>query len=165
MHVTVIGVGHVGLVTAAALASDGHDVIGYEGDTGKIEAREPTTAGTDALRHLTEVVVDERPWGRFRQYTHNRPTTVKLITVEAGQQLSLQRHAHRDELWVVLDAGLTVEVGGEVTEAVEGAEFFIPRGTVHRVGGGTSGGRFLEIAFGDFDEDDIERLEDRYGRG
>ena len=110
------------------------------------------------------VVVDHRPWGNFRQYTLNEPSTVKIITVTAGESLSLQRHEHRDELWVVLDDGLLIEVDGTTTEASAGDEFFVPRGSVHRVAGGTAGGRFLEVAFGRFDEQDIERLEDRYGR-
>jgi mannose-6-phosphate isomerase len=113
------------------------------------------------------IVDDERPWGRFRRYTHGEPTTVKVISVDPGGELSLQRHRHRDELWVMLDDGLTVQVGDEVVEARSGQEFLIPRGTVHRVsaGPGTAPRRFLEIAFGTFDERDIERLEDRYGRG
>jgi mannose-6-phosphate isomerase len=112
----------------------------------------------------TAIVEDERPWGRFRRYTLDEPTTVKLITVEAGQQLSLQRHRHRDELWVVLDDGLRVQVGDETCVAAAGEEFFIPRDTVHRLSGGERPARLLEVAFGAFDEDDIERLEDRYGR-
>jgi mannose-6-phosphate isomerase len=110
------------------------------------------------------VVEDHRPWGRFRRYTHGEETTVKLITVEAGQSLSLQRHEHRDELWVTLDPGLRVRIGDEVFDAEVGDEFFIPRGTRHRVAGGEGTARFLEVAFGRFDESDIERLEDRYGR-
>jgi mannose-6-phosphate isomerase len=113
---------------------------------------------------LTHVVEDERPWGRFRQYTRNQTTTVKMICVRGGEALSLQRHQHRDELWIVLDDGLIVEVGDEVHEACTGDEFFVRRGVKHRVSATTRSGRFLEIAFGDFDEDDIERLDDRYGR-
>jgi mannose-6-phosphate isomerase len=113
----------------------------------------------------TRIVEDRRPWGRFRRYTHNEATTVKVITVDAGQELSLQRHEHRDELWVMLDPGLSVRVGDEVVDAAAGDEFLIPRGTLHRVGAGPTAGRFLEVAFGRFDEDDIERVEDQYGRG
>jgi mannose-1-phosphate guanylyltransferase/mannose-6-phosphate isomerase len=111
-----------------------------------------------------DVLVDERPWGNFRQYSLNEPSTVKIITVTAGESLSLQRHEHRDELWIVLDDGLVIEVDGTTTQASAGDEFFVPRGAVHRVAGGSTGGRFLEVAFGRFDEQDIERLEDRYGR-
>lgn len=111
-----------------------------------------------------EVLEDHRPWGGFRQFTHDESSTVKLITVSAGQTLSLQRHAHRDELWIVLDDGLRITIGEDTVTATAGDEFWIPRGTVHRVGGDESGGRFVEVAFGSFDEHDIERLEDRYGR-
>jgi mannose-6-phosphate isomerase len=107
---------------------------------------------------------DERPWGRFRQYTHNESTTVKVITVEANGRLSLQRHGNRDELWIVLDDGLEIRVGDDVVVAAAGEEFFIPRGTLHRVCAGDTAGRFVEICFGTFDEGDIERLEDSYGR-
>jgi mannose-6-phosphate isomerase len=113
----------------------------------------------------SRVVEDHRPWGRFRRYTHGEESTVKLITVDAGQELSLQRHQHRDELWIVLDAGLRVRLGDEVIEADPGDEFFIPRGTLHRVSGGETPARFVEVAFGRFDEQDIERVDDRYGRG
>ncbi|GGI05384.1 phosphomannose isomerase type II C-terminal cupin domain [Egicoccus halophilus] len=109
-------------------------------------------------------LVDERPWGRFHRYTHNERSTVKIITVEAGASLSLQRHQSRDEWWVVLDDGLLIQVGEDTVEASAGEEFFVPRGVVHRVSGGRTGGRFLEIALGHFDEDDIERLDDCYGR-
>ena len=122
------------------------------------------TATDATVRRGPRVLVDERPWGNFRQYTHNESTTVKLITVAAGQQLSVQRHAHRDELWVLLDDGLQVRVGDQEFTASAGDEVFIPRGAIHTIGGGESGGRFVEIAFGHFDEDDIERIEDRYGR-
>jgi mannose-6-phosphate isomerase len=111
-----------------------------------------------------DVVVDERTWGVFRQYSHNEASTVKIITVRPDEALSLQRHRHRDELWVVLDDGLLVEIESVTVRAVAGQEFFVRRGEVHRVSGGASGGRFLEVAFGHFDEADIERLEDRYDR-
>lgn len=111
------------------------------------------------------IVVDERPWGRFEQFTHNEPTTVKIITVEAGHRLSLQRHQHRDELWTILDGALRVEVDGQVWDAASGEKVWVPRGTTHRVAAADGvTGRFLEVAFGHFDEDDIERLADDYAR-
>lgn len=115
--------------------------------------------------HLDRIVLDERPWGRFERFSLNEPTTVKIITVDAAGILSLQRHVRRDELWSVLDGHLTVRVGDTEVAASAGDRFFIPRGVVHRVSAPTeSGGRILEVAFGHFDETDIERLEDQYGR-
>jgi mannose-6-phosphate isomerase len=94
----------------------------------------PSPAADDPRARIVE---DHRPWGRFRRYTHGEPTTVKVITVTAGQALSLQRHEHRDELWVVLDPGLQVRIGDEVIDAAVGDEFLIPRGTLHRVAAGS----------------------------
>jgi mannose-6-phosphate isomerase len=113
---------------------------------------------------LTRIYEEDRPWGRFRQFAHNEVCTVKIITVAAGGILSLQRHQTRDELWVVIDPGLRIEVGDVVAEPVAGEEFFIPRGTVHRLSSAGPAGRILEVAFGVFDEQDIERLQDVYDR-
>lgn len=112
-----------------------------------------------------DIRVDERPWGRFTQYALNRACTVKVIEVERDGQLSLQRHAHRDELWVALDPGLEFSIGGDTFVAEVGRAHLVTTGTQHRVRGvGDAPARFLEVAFGVFDEDDIERLDDAYGR-
>ncbi|MGH8908638.1 MAG: phosphomannose isomerase type II C-terminal cupin domain [Egibacteraceae bacterium] len=114
---------------------------------------------------LEAIIESFRPWGGFRQYTLNQKTTVKILTVLPGEYLSLQYHQHRDELWLILDGGLWVQLDSEKLEPDVGAELYIPRGTHHRLGNSSSSpARVLEIAFGDFDEDDIHRLEDRYGR-
>jgi mannose-1-phosphate guanylyltransferase/mannose-6-phosphate isomerase len=107
----------------------------------------------------------DKPWGRFEQYTHNLTSTVKIITVAPGGRLSRQYHHHRDEMWVVLDEGIEVELGEETRRPKPGDKLYIPRGTVHRLSGvGEAAARILEISFGEFDEEDIVRLEDVYGR-
>jgi mannose-6-phosphate isomerase len=117
------------------------------------------------LDHRPPSVNVERPWGRFEQYTHNLPSTVKVITVVPGGVLSRQYHHKRDELWVVLDAGACVELDGKILHPEPGEKLFIPRETVHRLSSvGEREARVLEISFGDFDEDDIVRLDDVYGR-
>lgn len=110
-----------------------------------------------------EPLLDKRPWGEFRQYTLNEVSTVKIITVKSGGMLSKQFHYHREELWVMLDDGLQVEIGGKKILAKKEDQFFIPKKTTHRISS-EMGGRFLEIAFGKFDENDIVRMEDNYGR-
>lgn len=105
-----------------------------------------------------------RPWGGFERFTLNEPSTVKIITVNPGEALSLQTHANRDEFWRVIDGSGTITLDGANHAATVGQDFFTPRGTEHRVTGGPEGISFLEIAFGEFDEKDITRLEDRYGR-
>ena len=107
---------------------------------------------------------EERPWGSFIRFTHNEPTTVKLITVKPGEAFSLQRHAHRSEFWRIVSGSGVVRKGGATLEAYPGAEFFIEQGELHRASATDQDLIILEIAFGDFDESDIERVEDRYGR-
>jgi mannose-6-phosphate isomerase len=116
----------------------------------------------DPRSHIYE---EKRPWGGFRRYTHNQLSTVKIITVKPGEILSLQYHHHRDELWVALDMGLRVTLGDRVWDPEPYEEIFIPHGTKHRIAGvGDKPSRWLEISFGEFDEEDIVRLEDHYGR-
>ena len=118
------------------------------------------------MNHRPPSIKVEKPWGRFEQYTHNLPCTVKIITVAPGGTLSRQYHYKRDELWVVLDKGACVELDGEVLYPEVEEKLFIPRETIHRLSVSEDEGevRVLEISFGDFDEDDIVRLDDVYGR-
>jgi mannose-1-phosphate guanylyltransferase/mannose-6-phosphate isomerase len=117
------------------------------------------------LDHRPPSIKVDKPWGGFEQYTHNLPCTVKIITVAPGGTLSRQYHHHRDELWVVLDGGARVELGEEVVDPKAGEKLFVPRETVHRLSAvGEGPVRVLEISFGEFDEEDIVRLEDLYGR-
>jgi len=120
---------------------------------------------TGMLDGFPKVAEQEKPWGRFEQYAHNFPCTVKVITVEPEGNLSLQYHYKRDELWIVLDEGIRVEIADSVLLPAPGERLFIPRGTVHRLSGvGKGPARILEVSFGFFDEEDIVRLEDIYGR-
>jgi mannose-1-phosphate guanylyltransferase/mannose-6-phosphate isomerase len=112
-----------------------------------------------------DVLVARRPWGRFEQFVSNTEVTVKIITVEPGQRLSLQRHDHRGELWRILDVPMEVVVQDRQWTARPGDTVWAPRGAAHRLGNrGTRPGRVLEVAFGRFDENDIERLADDYAR-
>ncbi|MDB5244630.1 MAG: mannose-6-phosphate isomerase [Parcubacteria group bacterium] len=113
---------------------------------------------------LTNYEKEIRPWGDFERYTLNETTTVKIITVKPGEAFSLQTHSNRDEFWRVVKGSGTITIGNEPSEATEGDSFFCTRGTTHRATGGVDGLTFLEIAFGEFDEKDITRLDDKYGR-
>ncbi|WP_307800161.1 phosphomannose isomerase type II C-terminal cupin domain [Actinomadura nitritigenes] len=118
----------------------------------------------EGVRPEPDVLTERRPWGAFEQFTLNEPSTVKIIYVEPGQRLSLQRHRDRDELWVALDPGAVFEVAGRRTLPEVGERVLIRAGQTHRLGSDGPAVRVMEIAFGNFDEDDIERLEDSYGR-
>lgn len=116
------------------------------------------------MEGLSDYEKEVRPWGKFERFTLNEKTTVKLVTVSPGEAISLQTHAHRDEFWRILAGSGAVQVGEKRFDAEPGKQFFSPRDAAHRIEGGPEGLVFLEIAFGDFAEEDIIRLEDRYGR-
>ncbi|OGG93945.1 mannose-6-phosphate isomerase [Candidatus Kaiserbacteria bacterium RIFOXYD1_FULL_47_14] len=116
------------------------------------------------MEGLTNYENEERPWGKFERFTLNEQTTVKIMTLTAGEELSLQTHEHRDEFGRVLKGFGTVSIGDKETEVRDGDAFFIPRNTAHRAIADSAGLVYLEIAFGDFDENDITRLEDKYER-
>ncbi len=107
----------------------------------------------------------ERPWGSFKQYAFNEDTTVSLMTVLPGQRLSLQSHTGRAELWIVLDEGATVQVGEKIWECQPNEEVWIPANEKHRLSGsGTRPARVLEVAFGNWQQEDIRRYEDDFKR-
>jgi mannose-1-phosphate guanylyltransferase/mannose-6-phosphate isomerase len=105
-----------------------------------------------------------RPWGSFSQYAHNREVTVSLMTVQPGQRLSLQSHTGRAELWIMLDPGAEVQVGDRVLHPLPGDEIWIPAGVRHRLSSTGPVVRVLEVAFGNWQQDDITRYDDDYRR-
>lgn len=107
----------------------------------------------------------KKPWGRFAQYTHNEKTTVKIIEVKPSGVLSLQSHRKRKEFWVILEGSPIVTVGNAGMKLKKGDEVSIRKGEKHRIANYSKNPvRFLEISFGNFDEKDIKRYEDKYGR-
>lgn len=111
-----------------------------------------------------ETLLVTRPWGSFKQYANNEAVTVSLMTVNAGQRLSLQSHTARAELWIALDDHAIVQVGEAVVHASKGQEFWIPPNTKHRLMGGEQSSQVLEVAFGNWQQADITRYEDDYNR-
>ncbi len=107
---------------------------------------------------------EERPWGMFEQFTHNQPSTVKILTINPHQSLSLQLHHQREEFWRVLSGQPIVTLGDRVFEATLGQEIDIAPEQQHRIEAKDDPVQILEIAFGDFAEDDEIRLEDKYHR-
>ena len=107
----------------------------------------------------------ERPWGLFKQYAFNSDCTVSLMTVLPGQRLSLQSHTGRAELWIVLDDGAVVQVGDRTRDFKAGEEIWIPANEKHRLScSGEKLVRVLEVAFGNWQQDDIKRYTDDYQR-
>ncbi len=110
---------------------------------------------------------DHRPWGCYVVLAEGDHHKVKRITVYPGRRLSLQRHRYRAEHWFVLRGDAVVTRNGEDLAIAKGQSVDIPQGALHRIF--NPGGEdlvFIEIQTGSyFGEDDIERVEDDYGRG
>ena len=109
---------------------------------------------------------EERPWGHYIVTDQGNRYKVKSIHVNPGASLSLQKHYHRAEHWVVVEGTAKVEVDGEETLIYENQSTYIPLGAVHRLSNpGRVPLRIVEVSSGSYlGEDDIERYEDNYGR-
>ena len=116
---------------------------------------------------VTEIGVrDYRPWGEFETVNEGPRFKVKHITVKPGGRLSLQRHHHRAEHWVVVRGSARVECDGEVKFLREDESVYIPMGSAHRLENpGKIPLELIEVQTGSYlGEDDIVRLADEYGR-
>ncbi len=111
-------------------------------------------------------LTDHRPWGSFTILADETDHKVKRIVVKPGQRLSLQRHKYRREHWLVISGLALVTRNDEQLELGPGQSVDIGQGDIHRVrNDGDCDMVFIEIQLGEyFGEDDIERLEDDYGR-
>lgn len=116
------------------------------------------------IKDSLSIYEEERPWGSFRKFTDNTPSTVKILKVKPNEELSLQSHNKREEFWRVINGDGIFEVGDKKSIVEEGNEQYIPIKTKHQIKAGTGGMEVLEISFGEFDEGDIVRYEDKYGR-
>ena len=109
---------------------------------------------------------ETRPWGWYEVITEGRRYKVKCIEVAAGSSLSLQRHTHRAEHWVVVEGTALVQVGDdrEFVNVNEGS--YVPICAMHRLSNpGKIPLRIIEVQCGTYlEEDDIERFDDEFGR-
>ncbi|KAF0225570.1 MAG: mannose-1-phosphate guanylyltransferase / mannose-6-phosphate [Rhodospirillaceae bacterium] len=107
-----------------------------------------------------------RPWGWFQTIDDGHRYRVKHIQVNPGAKLSLQKHWHRSEHWVVVTGTALVTCGDNIFTLRENESTFIPAGTVHRLENpGKLPLRMIEVQSGEYvGEDDIVRIDDDYGR-
>jgi mannose-6-phosphate isomerase len=109
---------------------------------------------------------DERPWGVYEVLEDASSYKVKRIEVLPGSRLSNQRHQRRAEHWFVVAGSAEVTLNDDRITLMPGGAIDIPRGAAHRIANmRRSTLVFIEVQHGDyFGEDDIERLEDDFGR-
>ena len=108
----------------------------------------------------------ERPWGSYETINAGPRFQVKHIEVAPGEKLSLQKHVHRSEHWVVVRGSAEVTVGETVSILQENESTYIPAGTKHRLANpGKVPLELIEVQCGTYlGEDDIVRFDDEYGR-
>ena len=106
------------------------------------------------------------PWGNSTLIESNDDHQVKILDVAPGEQLSLQYHRYRAEFWLVLEGAGVVEVDGNLRDIFRGDGIPVPLGSTHRLSNpGKRWLKVIEVQTGEyFGEDDIIRLEDKYGR-
>ncbi|AAB90149.1 mannose-1-phosphate guanylyltransferase/mannose-6-phosphate isomerase [Archaeoglobus fulgidus] len=107
-----------------------------------------------------------RPWGSYTVLEENKSYKIKRITVKPKKRLSLQRHYHRSEHWVVVKGTARIVVDGNEILLRSGESTFVPAGAIHRIENpGKIPLEIIEIQIGEYlEEDDIERFEDDFGR-
>ena len=107
-----------------------------------------------------------RPWGSYDSVDNGHRYQVKRITVKPGAKLSLQMHHHRAEHWVVVSGTAKVRLGDKDVLLSENQSIYIPIGEVHSLENpGKVNLELIEVQSGSYlGEDDIVRLEDKYGR-
>jgi mannose-1-phosphate guanylyltransferase/mannose-6-phosphate isomerase len=118
------------------------------------------------IREASEHLKMYRPWGAYQRIDIGSRFQVKRITVKPGGRLSLQKHFHRSEHWIVVSGTAEVTVGSKVIELHENESTYIPIGEIHRLANpGKVPLELIEVQVGSYTgEDDIVRVEDVYGR-
>ncbi len=158
---TVVGVDNVIVVTtqdAVLVLNRAHgDQVKQLVDRLKAENR------SEALHHKRSY----RPWGYYQSVDQGARHQVKRIVVKPGQRLSLQKHFHRAEHWIVVKGTAEVTRDKEVILVHENESIYLPIGCVHRMSNpGRIDLELIEVQTGSYlGEDDIIRLEDIYNRG
>ena len=107
-----------------------------------------------------------RPWGKYDSIDCGKRDHVKRITVNPGEKLSIQKHHHRSEHWIVVSGTASVLNGDKTILVAENESTYIPLGTIHALENpGKIPLEMIEVQTGSYlGEDDIVRFEDRYGR-
>ena len=120
----------------------------------------------DKRREATEHIRSYRPWGYYQSIDNGARYHVKRIVVKPGASLSLQKHFHRAEHWIVVRGAAEVTRGNELVLVHENESIYLPIGTIHRMANpGRINLELIEVQTGSYlGEDDIVRFEDVYHR-
>lgn len=162
--------GHVvvqGLDDIAVVVSEDAVWVGKLSEAQKIGPLVKRLKADPATRALTENHrTTHRPWGGYSSVLNGDRFQVKRLFVKPGRKLSLQKHHHRAEHWVVVRGTAEVTVDGTVTTLTENQSIYLPVGCAHRLANpGKIELELIEVQTGSYlGEDDIIRIEDEFGR-
>lgn len=109
---------------------------------------------------------EERPWGSYTVLDEHNGYKIKRVEVKPKHRLSLQKHHHRSEHWIVVSGTALVTNGDKTTTVNVNESTYIPKGTVHRLENpGIIQLVLIEVQSGEYlGEDDIVRYDDDYNR-
>jgi len=140
-------------------------LVARQGDAQKVKTVVETLQA-EGRSEIEEHVTIDRPWGSYTVLDEKEGSKIKRILVQPGEKLSLQRHQHRSEHWVVTRGTARVTVGESVSTIRVNESIFVPKQTLHRLENpGKDLLEIVEVQVGDYvGEDDIERFDDIYGR-
>lgn len=117
------------------------------------------------LNEARLVEYEIRPWGTFYNIDEGDLFKTKTIKVNPGCRLSRQRHTNREEHWIIISGEGIMELNGKEWRVMRGDTIFIDKMDIHRITNDDNEPLvFCEVQLGVCDEDDIERLDDDYGR-
>jgi mannose-1-phosphate guanylyltransferase len=140
-------------------------LISKKGDSAKIKTIVKELKGRDSeLHHIHKAA--HRPWGTYTILEDTPGYKIKRIVVKPGKRLSLQKHFHRSEHWIVVSGTATVTVGDKVEIVRPNESIYIKMGEVHRLENqGKINVVLIEAQVGEYTgEDDIVRIEDDFKR-
>ncbi|HSX76449.1 MAG TPA: mannose-1-phosphate guanylyltransferase/mannose-6-phosphate isomerase [Shinella sp.] len=163
IHVAVQGLDNV-----AVIASEDAVYVGRMEDSQNVGKLVKHLASLPKTAKLTEThPTSYRPWGGYTSVLNGERFQVKRLFVTPGKRLSLQKHHHRSEHWIVVRGTAEVTIGDRTVMLRENESVYIPQGEVHRL---ANPGKILleliEVQTGSYlGEDDIIRIEDEFGRG
>jgi mannose-1-phosphate guanylyltransferase len=156
-----------GLDDVAVIATNDAVFVGRLSEAQKVGDMVKRLRANKDTATLTEVHrTAYRPWGGYASVLNGDRFQVKRLFVKPGKKLSLQKHHHRAEHWVVVRGTAEVTVDGAVTILTENQSIYLPLGCTHRLANpGKIELELIEVQTGSYlGEDDIVRLEDEFGR-
>jgi mannose-1-phosphate guanylyltransferase/mannose-6-phosphate isomerase len=155
----------IGLEDCLVVETDDAVLVAKKGETWKVKEivdRLKQSKRKEASEHVTTY----RPWGSYTILEQGPRYKIKRVVVNPGEKLSLQKHSHRSEHWVVVKGTAKVTIGGEGIFIHENESAYVPKSNLHRLeNAGKIPVEIIEVQNGEYmEEDDIERFDDDYGR-